>query len=103
MTAPDPDDSREAYVEAVLQAVEAIPIGKVASYGDIAEIVGRGGPRQVGRVMALHGSGVPWWRVLRADGRPAAGLEVQALELLTAEGVPLRDSRVDMSRARLGH
>ena len=62
------------YAEQVLSVVERIPPGQVATYGDIAEIVGRGGPRQVGQVMALLGGGVPWWRVVRADG--AASMSV---------------------------
>jgi alkylated DNA nucleotide flippase Atl1 len=90
----------EAYVEAVLQVVEQIPAGQVASYGDVAEAVGRGGPRQVGQVMALHGSAVPWWRVVRADGSPARGHEQQALEMLRAEGTPLHGPRVVMRAAR---
>ncbi|MFL6063063.1 MAG: MGMT family protein [Friedmanniella sp.] len=96
MSAPD----AEAYVEAVLQVVEQIPAGRVASYGDVAEAVGRGGPRQVGQVMALHGGAVPWWRVVRADGSPARGHEQQALERLRAEGTPLHGPRVVMRRAR---
>jgi alkylated DNA nucleotide flippase Atl1 len=90
----------EAYVEAVLSAVEQIPPGQVASYGDLAEYVGLGGPRLVGRVMATQGAGVPWWRVVRADGRPAHGLEAPALERLRAEGAVLRGGRVDMTRSR---
>jgi alkylated DNA nucleotide flippase Atl1 len=90
----------EAYVEAVLRAVEQIPAGQVASYGDLAEAVGRGGPRQVGHVMALHGAAVPWWRVVRADGSPARGHEQQALDLLRSEGTPLRGPRVVMTEAR---
>ena len=66
------------YAEAVLAAVDQVPSGRVASYGDIAEFVGAGGPRQVGHVMARHGGAVAWWRVVRADGRPAAGLEAEA-------------------------
>lgn len=91
----------EQYVEAVLAAVEQIPRGRVASYGDIAELVGRGGPRQVGRVMSTYGSAVCWWRVVRADGRPVAGHEEQALDRLRTEGVPLRGDRVEMRQARL--
>jgi alkylated DNA nucleotide flippase Atl1 len=90
----------EDFVEWVLTAVEEIPLGQVASYGDIAERVGRGGPRQVGQVMSSHGAAVPWWRVVRADGRPAQGLEQEALARLRAEGVPLSGERVDMPRAR---
>lgn len=92
--------AREAYVEAVLSMVESIPEGKVAAYGDIAERVGSGGPRQVGRVMSLYGATVPWWRVLRTDGRPARGLEDEALARLREEDVPIRGDRVVMSRAR---
>jgi alkylated DNA nucleotide flippase Atl1 len=90
----------EAYVEAVLSAVERIPEGRVSSYGDIAEQVGRGGPRQVGQIMSHYGAAVPWWRVVRADGRPVRGLEEDALARLAAEQVPIRGDRVDMLLAR---
>ena len=90
----------EEYVEAVLAAVERIPEGLVSSYGDIAEQVGRGGPRQVGQIMSHYGSAVPWWRVVRADGQPVRGLEEEALSRLAAEGVPLKGDRVDMLLAR---
>ena len=93
-------EDAEAYVEAVLRVVEQVPAGRVASYGDVAEAVGRGGPRQVGQVMALHGGAVCWWRVVRADGSPARGHERQALDLLRSEGTPLRGSRVVMGEAR---
>ncbi|SFO67889.1 MULTISPECIES: MGMT family protein [Actinomadura] len=94
----EPDE----YAEAVLDAVERIPPGRVLSYGDVAELVGRGGPRQVGRVMSLYGGAVPWWRVIRADGNPPSGLEIEARENYRAEGTPLRPDgrRVDMGRAR---
>ena len=90
----------EDFVEQVLRLVEAVPVGQVTTYGDLAAMVGRGGPRQVGTVMARHGSGVPWWRVVRADGRPAAGLEARALDRLVPEGVPVVDGRVRMAQAR---
>ncbi|HEY8480699.1 MAG TPA: MGMT family protein [Spirillospora sp.] len=94
----EPDE----YAEAVLDAVEQIPPGRVLSYGDVAELVGRGGPRQVGRVMALYGGAVPWWRVIRADGSPPPCHEQRAFEHYRAEGTPMRPGgrRVDMTRAR---
>jgi alkylated DNA nucleotide flippase Atl1 len=41
--------------------------------------------------------GVPWQRVVRADGSLAKGERQRAL--LEAEGVPFRGARVDMDRA----
>jgi alkylated DNA nucleotide flippase Atl1 len=68
---------------------------------DGADGPGRLGPRQVGRIMARFGGGVPWWRVLRADGTHAPGLE-EGLRRLRAEGAPMRadGTRVDMAKAR---
>jgi len=95
---PEPDE----YSQDVLDLVERIPSGHVMSYGDIAEYLERGGPRQVGAVMAGWGGAVPWWRVVRADGRPPPGHEVRALSHYAAEATPLRPrgDRVDMNRAR---
>jgi alkylated DNA nucleotide flippase Atl1 len=92
----------ETYVGDVLELVAAIPPGTVLTYGDVAREVGRGGPRQVGQVMSRWGSSVPWWRVLRADGRPAIGHEARALARYAEEGTPLRPDgeRVDLRRAR---
>ena len=90
----------EAYVEAVLRLVEQIPPGRVATYGQLADAVGQGGPRQVGRVMATWGAAVPWWRVVRADGSPARGHEQEALHRLAAEGTALRRARVVLDAAR---
>ncbi|HEX2316377.1 MAG TPA: MGMT family protein [Thermomonospora sp.] len=94
----EPDE----FAELVLDVVERIPPGRVLSYGDVAELLERGGPRQVGRVMSLWGGGVPWWRVIRADGSPPPGHERRALEEYRVEGTPLRadGTRVDMRRAR---
>jgi alkylated DNA nucleotide flippase Atl1 len=100
-------DEREAYVEDVLSLVESIPPGRVMAYGHVADCVERGGPRQVGAVMSTYGSGVPWWRVIRADGTPPRCHQDRALEHYRVEGTPLRGAavgqpgatRVDMARA----
>jgi len=84
----------------VLSAVEQIPPGRVASYGDLAELVGRGGPRQVGQIMSRYGAAVPWWRVVHADGSLIAGLEERATAELRREKTPMRGDRVDMRKAR---
>jgi len=94
------------YASRVLDVVEAIPPGRVMSYGDVAEYLGEGGPRQVGRVMALWGGGVAWWRVIHADGSLLARHERTALARYRDEGTPMRlgtdgrPGRVDMRRAR---
>lgn len=91
-----------SYDEQVLAVVEKIPPGRVMSYGDVAEYLGAGGPRQVGQVMSRGGDGWPWWRVVRADGSPVRGHEAQCLARLQTEATPMRPdgSRVDMRRAR---
>lgn len=94
-------DERAAYVETVLRLVEAIPPGRVMSYGAVADLVGGGGPRQVGQVMARHGGGVPWWRVVRADGTLPVSHGRRAHEHYQRESTPLAgDARIDMRRAR---
>jgi alkylated DNA nucleotide flippase Atl1 len=90
----------------VLDIADLIPPGRVMSYGDVAEYLGQGGPRQVGRVMALWGGSAPWWRVVHADGSLLNGHERAALAEYRAEGTPLRTSRaggpprIDMRLAR---
>ncbi|MCD9142529.1 MGMT family protein [Streptomyces albireticuli] len=97
------------YAERVLAVAELIPPGRVMTYGDVAEWLGEGGPRQVGRVMALYGGAVPWWRVVRADGALLPGHELRALDHYREEGTPLREAgrsagghlpRLAMARAR---
>jgi alkylated DNA nucleotide flippase Atl1 len=102
-----PGDSMDDYAGRVLDVVDAIPAGLVMSYGDVAEYLGQGGPRQVGRVLSLWGGGVAWWRVVHADGSLLAGHERSALAHYEAEGTPLRRAggtgtpRIDMRRARV--
>ncbi|HEX7993351.1 MAG TPA: MGMT family protein [Streptosporangiaceae bacterium] len=94
------------FASRVLDVAESIPPGRVLSYGDIAEYVGEGGPRQGGRVMALWGGAVPWWRVVHADGSILVGHETEALRHYRREGTPMRKGaggapgRLDMRKAR---
>ena len=98
-------DGLPDFAEAVLDIVDQIPAGKVLAYGDVAEILGRGGPRQVGSVMSRYGSSVTWWRVIRASGEAAEGLQDEALAHWRAEGTAMvrgavAGRRVDMRAAR---
>jgi alkylated DNA nucleotide flippase Atl1 len=49
--------------------------------------------------MSHHGGGVPWHRVVAANGRVVPGHEREALRRLAKEGTPLRGERVDMPAA----
>lgn len=82
--------------EAVYDAVEAIPPGRVSTYGAIGRLVGVG-PRRVARALSRGGGAVPWHRVLRADGTAAEPVRARQLELLAGEGVPVRGGRVDLA------
>lgn len=94
----------DVLVERVLRAVEQIPRGRVASYGDVAALVGIG-PRQVGTVLRLYGSAVPWWRVVSRDGDFGADLLDRARPHWADEGILVKrnglgcriaDYRVDL-------
>ncbi len=95
------------FVEAVLEVVDRIPVGRVMTYGDVGIAIGSGAPRAVGRVMALYGHAVPWWRVVPASGLPPQGHARLAHPHYLEEGTPLRhvDSpdhyRIALSTARL--
>ena len=86
--------SDDLYDELVLRCAEQVPRGRVTTYGAIAEtvgrVLGRGGPRQVGSVMAREGAAVPWWRVVRADGSLPASHDDRARQAYLEEGTPLR-------------
>jgi methylated-DNA-protein-cysteine methyltransferase related protein len=78
----------------VLRRVRAIPAGFVATYGDISP----GAPRRAGAILARADEpGLPWHRVVRADGSLAVGERQR--KMLEAEGVPFRGRRVDLRAA----
>ena len=93
---------RTEYVEAVLELAAMVPAGTAVAYGDVAELLGAGGPRQVGSVMSHHGSAVPWWRILKANGDAPPGHEREALALYLAEGTPLHGNFVEYQRTGEG-
>jgi len=79
---------------AVARALVGLGCGEVVTYGDLARLAGRpGAARAVGSVMR-RSDGLPWWRVVHADGRLVPGLEGRQARLLAHEGVRCRDGRV---------
>ena len=93
----------ERLVYEILSVVEEIPEGRVASYGQIAKLIGREkNARLVGRVLRdaeLYGS-FPCHRVVSHAGRTAPGWATQRI-MLEAEGVTFKPNGcVDMARFR---
>ena len=92
---------QEDVIYAILSVVEEIPEGKVATYGQIARLIGRErNARLVGKVLsrAEYYGTYPCHRVVNHAGRLAPGWPEQRA-LLEAEGVALRDDiHVDLSR-----
>jgi methylated-DNA-protein-cysteine methyltransferase-like protein len=89
--------------QAVYALVRRIPVGRMATYGQLAALLGRPrAARAVGGAMRRCPAGVPWHRVVNAQGRisrraRAASMLTQRL-LLEREGVTLRRGRVDLTR-----
>ncbi|MBX3104281.1 MAG: MGMT family protein [Microbacteriaceae bacterium] len=92
------------FVERVISVVESIPPGFVMPYGEVASAIGSNAPRAVGRIMAMYGANLPWWRVIRASGLPPQCHENEALRYYQDEGTPLVQTatgyRIDLKRAR---
>ena len=87
-----------AFTARVLAVVRRIPPGRVASYGQVAEMAGYPrAARAVGNVMReCHSPDVPCHRVIAAGGRLGGygGSESLKRALLIAEGIVVRGSRV---------
>jgi methylated-DNA-protein-cysteine methyltransferase-like protein len=94
--------------ERIYAVARRIPSGRVATYGQIAELAGlEGQARLVGYAMSALPSGttVPWHRVINAQGKVslrssgASGGVTQRL-LLEREGVRFKGGRVDLAKYR---
>src|SRR3954453_3934273 len=86
------------FAAAVLSVVRRIPVGRVATYGDVAEAAGRpGAARAVGNIMRECGRpDIPCHRVVAAAGRLGGyggNLELKRA-LLRAEGLQVTASTI---------
>jgi methylated-DNA-protein-cysteine methyltransferase-like protein len=98
--------SRSVY-EQIYEVVRRIPPGKVATYGQIAKIVGRCTPRMVGYAMAAlpYGKEVPWQRVINHKGeispRSRGDGAMRQRRLLQGEGIQFdQKGRLNLKRVR---
>jgi len=87
------------FTKEVYALVNAIPEGRVLTYGAIATLLGKpGNSRQVGKLMSGAPEGVCAHRVVNSAGRTAPGWEGQRA-LLEREGVAFKPSGlVDLRR-----
>ena len=89
------------FYEDIYAVVKRVPYGKVISYGQIARLLGRPrAARAVGRAMRICPDGLPWQRVVMADGAVTGGVFAETRRaILESEGVMfLPDGRADMKR-----
>lgn len=101
-----PSPKGAALFDRIYQVVREIPAGQVATYGQVALVVGAPTPRVVGFAMAglPDESLVPWHRVINSQGKLALRKEGGAespeqRRRLTAEGVFFdRHGRVDFEQ-----
>ena len=102
---PSLPPEHERLYSRIYAVVRQIPRGKVATYGQIAAIVGDCTARMVGYAMAACPDDVPWQRVINAQGKvsPRAdswGTEVQRLRL-EEEGIVFdADHKVKLAQVR---
>jgi methylated-DNA-protein-cysteine methyltransferase-like protein len=93
-------------VNAILRVIRRVPIGKVVTYGQVAELAGMSRrARQVGYALAALSAGttVPWHRVVNAKGRISMrrrpGPELTQRMMLQSEGVRFDGSgRISLRR-----
>ena len=98
-------NGRVTAYERIYKVVRRVPRGRVATYGQIAELAKASGPRQVG--YALHslpeGHDLPWHRIINARGEISldSGIGGGGLQraLLEAEKIVFdKKGRVDLKR-----
>lgn len=94
---------QEDLIYEILSVVEEIPEGSVATYGQIARLIGREkNARLVGKVlsMAEYYGKYPCHRVVNHAGRLVPGWTEQG-SLLRDEGVPMKnENHVDLKRCQ---
>jgi len=89
----DENAMRGTFERKVRAVIEALRPGEVITYGEVAAEAGSpGAARAVGGVLART-DGLPWWRVVAANGRLAPGHEAEQARRLRAEGVRVEGGR----------
>jgi methylated-DNA-protein-cysteine methyltransferase-like protein len=82
------------FEDAVVEVIDSIPNGETSTYGEVAAEAGYpGAARAVGNIMRTV-PGLPWWRVIAANGRLVPGFEIEHTQRLRSEGINVTNGRV---------
>ena len=85
---------KKTFTDAVIEVLERLEPGEVMAYGEVASEAGYpGAARAVGNLLR-NTPGLPWWRVVAANGRLVPGGEPDHASRLRSEGVPVRNGKV---------
>lgn len=98
---------KDTRLKRLWETIRDIPPGRVAAYGQIAEIAGiPRGARQTAYALRVAPKALqlPWHRVILASGKSAFDRNARHFKLqrdrLASEGVPMTDGMVDMAKYR---
>jgi methylated-DNA-protein-cysteine methyltransferase-like protein len=99
--------NRDMRLRRIWETIQDIPAGRVANYGQVAEIAGiPRGARQVAYALrvAPQDLELPWYRVITASGKSAFKTDSAAFrrqrDHLAEEGVPFINGKVDLKKYR---
>jgi methylated-DNA-protein-cysteine methyltransferase related protein len=89
---------RQSFQEAVKAVIRDLKRGEVLTYGEVARRAGYPrAARAVGNILATN-LGLPWWRVVRANGELAAHSREEQARRLRREGITIRNGRWQAAR-----
>jgi methylated-DNA-protein-cysteine methyltransferase-like protein len=99
-------ESSKAHKQKLIwQVIQAVPYGKVATYGQVAKLAGLPGlARFVGVTLKQlpEGSKLPWHRVINSQGRisfPVKSDQYKVqVELLMSEGITFKNSKISLQQ-----
>lgn len=85
------DHEATPFQAAVVEAVAGLGPGDLATYGDIADQIGRPGSAQAVANVVRSAPALPWWRLVPSDGRVYRSHRPTQIPLLRAEGHDVGD------------
>lgn len=89
---PEPPEQLTSFQQRVVDVVNDIRPGELATYGEVAAEAGHPGAAQAVANVLRRVPGLPWWRVVSGDGRLYRQHREVAAPLLRAEGYRVDES-----------